>query len=127
MVVCCLQAVQKLVLAELCAADRVPPLVHASHRGRSHRFPVQQGSGGIGDGHVGASARDRHVMWGTQVVVVAEKFVVLQRHGQKQTNNIIRFYRVEQKYLFRKDKSLQHSKVWDMWTYLVEITVQKWY
>lgn len=78
----CLQAVQKLVLAELCAADRVPPLVHASHRGRSHRLPVQQGSGGAGDGHISASARDRHGMGGTQVVVVAEQFVVLQRHKE---------------------------------------------
>lgn len=80
----CLQAVQKLVLAELCAADRVPPLVHASHRGRSHRLPVQQGSGGAGDGHISASARDRHGMGGTHVivVVVAEQFVVLQKHKE---------------------------------------------
>lgn len=84
----CLQAVQKLVLAELCAADRVPPLVHASHRGRSHRLPVQQGSGGAGDGHISASARDRHGMGGSQVVVVAEQFVVLQKHK----DNIIRNY-----------------------------------
>lgn len=77
-----LQAVQELVLAELCAADRVPPLVHASHRGRSHRLPVQQGSGGAGDGHVGASARDRHGMGGTQVVVEVEQFVVLWRNNQ---------------------------------------------
>lgn len=75
----CLQAVQKLVLVELCAADRVPPLVHAPHRGRSHRLPVQQGSGGAADGHISASARDRHGMVGSQVVVEAEQFVVLQK------------------------------------------------
>lgn len=74
----CLQAVQKLVLVELCAADRVPPLVHASHRGRSHRLPVQQDPGGTGEGHVGASARDRHGVGETQVVVVAHQLVVLQ-------------------------------------------------
>lgn len=73
-----LQAVQKLVLAELRAADRVSPMEDTSHCGGSHRLPVQQGSGGIGDGHAGASARDRHWVRAPQVVVEAE-FTVLQR------------------------------------------------
>lgn len=73
-----LQAVQKLVLAELGAADRVTPMEHACHCGGSHRLPVQQGSGGVGEGHAGASARDRHWVRAPQVVAVAE-FIVLQR------------------------------------------------
>lgn len=76
----CLQTVDELVLAELCATDRVSSLIHASHRGRPHRLPVQQGSDGAGEGHAGASARDRHGMRGTQVVVVvvvAKELVIL--------------------------------------------------